>query len=170
MVIAFHPALSLDKILIQRSYCHSQNELTSIKYLSREQLQFKPTDLIKQLYDTALLVSKRIYKNALAQCFALKLPLLKKTLLSWFNRKFTSQFKELNSVRKIKYTQENPINYQNDKCVVCKMPIRISPSNPKTSDPDMAYGDFIIRYEYKFLKNIYTQEQLEWSPDLVNLE
>ena len=50
------------------------------------------------------------------------------------------------------------------------MPIRISPSNPKTSDPDMTYGDFIIRYEYKFLKNIYTQEQLEWSPDLVNLD
>ena len=34
----------------------------------------------------------------------------------------------------------------------------------------MTYGDFIIRYEYKFLRNIYTQEQLDWSEDLKSLD
>ena len=34
----------------------------------------------------------------------------------------------------------------------------------------MYYGDYIVRYEYKFLKNIYSQEQLDWSPQLKSLE
>ena len=170
MIITFHPTLDLDRILIQRIYCHTQKELTSIYHLTREQLQFKPTELIKQLYDIAVQVSKRIGKNALAQMFCVDIAFVKKTLLGWFNKKFTSQFKELNSREKMIYKQQNPLDFHNNKCVICKMPIRISPTNAKTLDPDMTYDDFIIRYEYKFLRNIYTQKQLEWSEDLVSLD
>ena len=170
MVIIFHPAFAPDKILIQRSYCHSQKELTSINYLSREQMQFKATELIRQLYDIAMHVSKRICKNAMAQMFCIEVAFVKKTLLGWFIKKFTSQFKELASAEKIKFKQQNPIDYQNNKCVFCKKPLKIYPTNSKPDDPNMTYGDFIIRYEYKFLRNIYTQKQLEWSDDLKNLD
>ena len=170
MVIAFHPALCLDKILIQRSYCHSQKELPSINDLSREQMQFNATILIRQLYDIAMIVSKRICKNAMAQMFCIEIAFVKKTLLSWFNKKFTARFKELTNDEKIKFKQQNPIDYQNNKCVICKMPLKIYPTNSKTTDPNMTYGDFIIRYEYKFLRNIYMQKELEWSEDLINLD
>ena len=100
----------------------------------------------------------------------IEIELVKKTLLSWVNKKFTSRFKELDNGEKMRYKLQNPIDYQNSKCVICKMPLRISPTNPKTADPDMSYGDFIIRYEYKFLRNIYSQKQLEWSEDLVRLD
>ena len=33
----------------------------------------------------------------------------------------------------------------------------------------MYYGDYIIRYEYKFLRNIYSQEQLNWSLQMKSL-
>ena len=169
MVVAFHPSLSLDKILIQRSYSHTQKELTSINYLTREQMQFKASDLIKQLHDIALCVSKRECKNAMAQMFFTEIAFVKKTLLAWFNKKFTSQFKELSSFVKMNYKQQNQIDYQTANCIICKIPLKIESTNAKTLDPNMSFGDFIICYEYKFLRNIYTQEQLDWSEDLVSI-
>ena len=32
----------------------------------------------------------------------------------------------------------------------------------------MTFGDFIIRYEHKFLRNIYTKEQINYSSDIKN--
>ena len=124
-------------------------------------MQYRTTELIKKLYDIAIHVSKRNCKNALAQMFCIEITFVKKTLLSWFNKKFTAQFKELNNDQKIRYKQQNPIDYQNGICVICKMPLKVSPTNPETEVQNMTYGDFIIRYEYKFLRNIYTQKQLE---------
>ena len=34
----------------------------------------------------------------------------------------------------------------------------------------MSYGDFVIRYEHNFLRNIYTNEQIKESLPLKNLE
>ena len=72
MIVAFNPLLNIDKILIERSYAHSTNELTNISYLTNEQLQFPKPELIKQLYDIAVTVSKRESK-----CSVLKAPLLR---------------------------------------------------------------------------------------------
>ena len=144
--------------------------INKCKLFNSEKFQYKQTELVKQLYDQALHVSKRICKNALAQMFCIEIAFVKKTLLSWFNKKFASRFKEIDNVKKLRYKQQKPLDYQNDKCVIWKMPIRISPTNKKKSDPEMIYGDFIIRYEYKFLRNIYTQEQLDWSEDLKSLD
>ena len=50
------------------------------------------------------------------------------------------------------------------------MPLRPIFSSPERPDSKMYYGDYIVRYEYKFLRNIYSQEQLDWSPQLKSLE
>ena len=50
------------------------------------------------------------------------------------------------------------------------MPLRPIFSSPARPDSKMYYGDFIVRYEYKYLRNIYSQEQLDWSPQLKSLE
>ena len=49
---------------------------------------------------------------------------------------------------------------EKDKCV----------TNFKTPDDEMYFGDFIIRYEYKFLRNIYTDQQIKDSDHLKDLE
>ena len=171
MIIAFHPHFdNLDRILIQQSFSHSKEELTSINYVTREQFTFKPPELIKQLYDQALHVSTRKCKNSLAQMFCIEVAFVKKTLLSWFNKKIAQQFKQLSQADILKFQQEKPLDYRNDKCMICKMPIRISATTSQKADPDMTFGDFIIRYEYKFIRNIYTQEQLDWSNDLKSLD
>ena len=36
MIVAFHPDLKLDKIIIQRSYVHAIEQLTSLRYFSQD--------------------------------------------------------------------------------------------------------------------------------------
>ena len=36
MIVAFHPALKLDRIIIYRSFVHSLEQLTTLNYFSRE--------------------------------------------------------------------------------------------------------------------------------------
>ena len=50
------------------------------------------------------------------------------------------------------------------------MPLKIEPTNYKTLDDEMTYGDFIIRYEHKFLRNIYTNDQIKKSHHIENLQ
>ena len=37
MIVSFHPELKLDKIIIQRSYVHAIEQLTSLEYFSQDQ-------------------------------------------------------------------------------------------------------------------------------------
>ena len=139
MIVVFHLHFKdLNQILIQRSILHSKEELTSVGYLTCKQFEYKPPELIKQLYDQALHVSKRTCKNALAiENFT------KKTLLAWFNKKITSQFKQLEQAVILKYEKERPFS-SNDDCVICKMPMRVISSSPEAPNSEMSYGAFII--------------------------
>ena len=171
MIVAFHPHFNFERILIQRSVSHTKEELTSVNYLTREQFDFKTPELVKQLYGQALHVSKRTTKNALSKMFGIELGFVKKTLLAWFNKKVSSPFKRLEQAVIQKYEKENPFCWsQERKCVICKLPMRTLITSPSRPDSEMDYGDFIVRYEYKFIRNIYSQEQLNWSPQLKILE
>ena len=82
-------------------------------------------------------------------------------MLAWFNKKVSSPFKRLGQAALQKYNLENPLCWsQERKCVICKLPMRTIITSPSRPDSEMEYGDYIIRYEYKFLRNIYSQEQL----------
>ena len=169
IIVAFHPHFNFERILVQRSVSHSKEELTSVNYLTREQFAFKTPELIK--YDQALHVSKRTTKNALGVMFGIELAFVKKTLLAWFNKNVSAPFKQLEQAVIKKYEQENPFCWSQERdCVICKMPLRPIFSSPARPDSKMYYGDYIVRYEYKFLRNIYSQEQLYWSPQLKSLE
>ena len=84
--------------------------------------------------------------------------MLKKALLQWFNKKIKSQNLEINGLTKMIYEQNNPINW------------KIEPTNYETPDNEMTYGDFVIRFDHKFIRNIYRNEQIKQSVDLESLE
>ena len=50
------------------------------------------------------------------------------------------------------------------------MPPIVEQTNVKTPDDEMTYGDFVIRFEHKFVRNIYTSEQIKESNHLETLE
>ena len=40
------------------------------------------------------------------------------------------------------------------------MPLETELTSFKTPDDEMTHGDFIVRFEHKFIRNIYTYEQV----------
>ena len=51
MIVTFNPELNLERIIIQRSFSHSIDQLTSLNYFTREQITFIDQSLIKMLKD-----------------------------------------------------------------------------------------------------------------------
>ena len=170
MIVAFHPELKLDRIIIQRSFAHSIEQLTSLDYFTREQITFIDQSLIKMLKDMAFEFVKRRCQNSIGQMFSIESALVKKTLLRWFNQKFKQQFDKINPIQKLRYESTNPKKIKKkDKCAICKFPMKLEPTNFKTPDDEMSFGDFVIRYEHNFLRNIYTDEQIKDSCHLKHL-
>ena len=170
MIVAFHPDLKIDKIIIQRSYAHAIEQLTSLDYFSQDQIKFINKELVRQLKDIAFDVSKRKCKKTMGQMLCVECGLVKKTLLEWFNRKFESQYLKISPFDEFRYERNFPIDWQNDKCVICKFPLKVEPTNYQTPDDEMTFGDFIICYEHTFLRNIYTKEQINYSSDIKDLQ
>ena len=54
IIFAFHPKLKLCRVIIERSFRYSEKELTSLNYLTREQLSFKDNKTLLQLKDCTL--------------------------------------------------------------------------------------------------------------------
>ena len=90
LIVAFHQLLNLNRIIIQRGYWHSLEELTTIKYFNNDQMKFIDLQTLNQLKDIAINVSKRKCKNTMGQMFCVETAFVKKTLLEWFNKKFKS--------------------------------------------------------------------------------
>ena len=151
MIVAFNAELNLDRIIIQRSFAHSVEQLSSLDYFTPEQITCIDQSLIKMLNGVAFEVSKRRCKNSIGQMFSIESALVKKTLLKWFHQKFKQQFDKIDPFQKIKYERQHSIDWENYKCV-------------------MSFGDFVIRFEHKFLRNIYTIEQIQDSGHLKNIE
>ena len=80
-IVAFHPELKLNRIVIQRNYTHSKDQLTSLNYFTQEQISFIDHTLLKMLKDMAFDVSKRKCKNSMGQMFCIESALAKKAIL-----------------------------------------------------------------------------------------
>ena len=76
--------------------------------------------------------------------FCVETAFVKNTLLEWFNKKFKSQNLEIPALMKMIYEQKISIDWKKDKCVTCKMPLKIEPTSFKTPDDEVTYGDFVI--------------------------
>ena len=55
---------------------------------------------------------------------------------------------------------ENPINKETERCCICTFPIEINPTMWDATKDQMSYSDFIIQKEHKFLRNIFSGEEL----------
>ena len=70
----------------------------------------------------------------------------------------------------MRFEREDSINWKENKCVICKFPLKLETTNFLSPDNEMTFGDFIIRFEHKFLGNIYTTDQIESSDQINNLK
>ena len=112
MIVAFHPKLNLDRIIIQRSFAHSLEQLTTLDYFTREQILYIDSSIIKMLKDMAFEVAKRKCKNSNGKMFSIENVLVKKTFFKWFNQKVKQQLDKDNPIRKLRYETQNPIDWK----------------------------------------------------------
>ena len=71
------------------------------------------------------------------------------------------------------YEVKNIINWYKDKCYIFNFFSQKKKINAKRlsiPSTEMNYLDFYIRFEHKFLRNIYTKEELSTSTHLSTLE
>ena len=92
------------------------------------------------------MLRKENVKKSIGPMFWLENALAKKTLLKWFNKRYRPQFNQISPIQKIRYEQKNPVNRKTDKCLICRFPLKVEPTNFKTPDEEMSFGDFVIRY------------------------
>ena len=111
MIVAFHTALNLDRVIICRSFAHLLDQLSNIDYLTREQIGFIDSYLIHMLKDCACKVSKRQCKNSLGKMFSVESALVKKALLKWFNVKLKQTFVIIKRIAKLRFESENKIDW-----------------------------------------------------------
>ena len=130
-----------------------------LNYLFEDRIKFIDLQTLNQLKDIAIDVSKRKCKNTMGKMICIETALLKETLLAWFNKKIKSQNLEIDAFTKMQYERNNAVNWKNDKCVICNMSLKTEHTNFETPDDEMTYGDFVIRFEHMFIRNIYTYDQ-----------
>ena len=174
IILAFHPKLKMNRVTIQHNFGHSLEQLTMMNYLTNEQMPFVYINLIKQLKDCALEVSPKKCKNALAQMLCVKLCLVKqiriKKINNCSNKKIKLQHLEIDLSQKSRYEKDHPIHWNSNKCIICNFPLKIDPIGPDIPNNGMYYGDFYIRYEHKFLRNIYSKGRLQSTPQIKTLQ
>ena len=59
IIFTFHPELETDKVMIECSFGHSEYTLTSLNYLTTDQLNFKNNKTLLQLRDCTLNVARK---------------------------------------------------------------------------------------------------------------
>ena len=69
-------------------------------------MKFINLQILNQLKDIPIDLSKTECKNTMGQMFYVERPFVKKTLLQWFNKKFKSQNLETPALMKMVYKQK----------------------------------------------------------------
>ena len=103
IIFTFHPVLEIDKVIIERSFGHSEYTLTSLNYLTADQLNSENNKTLLQLRDCALNVARKKSKLAIAEMSTTELKFASDCLLKWFNEKYKSKNLELSN-------EKNPEN------------------------------------------------------------
>ena len=69
IIFTFHPELDIHCVIIERSFRHSRERLTSFNYLTQEQLEFTDSKTLQQLRDCALAITERNNKITISEMF-----------------------------------------------------------------------------------------------------
>ena len=166
IILAFHPKLQLPRIIIERSFGHSLEKLCQIDYLTSEQLKYGDVITVKQLRDCALAVHKKTNVVAMSEMFCTEIKFATNCVLKWYHAKYKNL--ELSLESKNEFEKENPIDWEDGECVLCRFPLEVNPTT--CENEKMSYGDFIIKKEHMFLRNIFSEEELLKSSSIATFE
>ena len=123
-----------------------------------------------QLGDWALNAVKKKNKLAIVEMFSTEIKFSRDCLIKWYNKKFISKNLELSSDVERKYEIENPIDWIEGRCCICKFLLKINLTDFNATTEQMSYADIVIFKELKFLRNIFSERELSLTDSLKNME
>ena len=92
-------------------------------------------------------------------------------LVKWFNDVFKSRFNELDELKRQKFIRKSPINWSNQKCLICDLKLAVSLCKGYRKSEKLAtWYDFIVQKKHLFLRNIYSYDDLKKSKNVITLE
>ena len=78
--------------------------------------------------------------------------------LSWNYCNKNIKILKIPVAEKITFEKSNSVDWENKKCVIFTFPLDTDICGPQTNRDGTTYMDFIIRKDYKFLRDIYPKE------------
>ena len=125
-IYAFHPDLNVDKIVIFRSFQQTEDETYCLNHLSEEHVKYFDKVTFKQLEDSATNVLSKTKSTSLLEMFSTELKFTFDVLAKWFNDVFKSRFNKTDELKKQKFIRESPIDWSNQKCIICDLKLAVS--------------------------------------------
>ena len=113
-------------------------------------MQYQDNKILLQLRDWELNVAKKKNELVAAEMFSTKIKFAGDCLIKWFIQKFKSKNLEFSNDVKRKYGIENPIDWIEGTCCICRFPLKINPINFNATTEQMSYANFIIFKEHEF--------------------
>ena len=77
---------------------------------------------------------------------------------------------ELSNSAKKKCEVENPIDWSRDRCCICSFPLIINATKFDVDSLTMSYVNFISFKKHKFLRNIFSNEELATTDSIKDLK
>ena len=76
---------------------------------------------------------------------------------------------QLSNKVKGNYEVKNPINWETNRSSICTFPLEINLTKSDATKEKMSYSDFVIAKEHRFLRNIFSEDELSSSDALKNI-
>ena len=83
-------------------------------------------------------------------------------------KKIKSQHLELDQIKK-NYKKNNLIDWEKSKCVICNFLLEINVIGVDAKPTEISHFEFVLRKEHKFLRNIFSKDEVEKSKNLESL-
>ena len=104
--------------------------------------------------DSAVLAGEK--STCLAELFPVELKFTIDTLNNWFSNRIKPTFFELDDIHKQIFIKENPIVLSETPCSICGFLLDV-----EAEGKHKRWYDFIVECEYLFLRNIYSDTDLQ---------
>ena len=87
IIFAFHPALNLDRIIVERNFGCSLQKLVDVNYLKCDIISFADATTMQQLKDYPIRASQKNYKQVISEIFSNEIKFVADCVMRWFKRK-----------------------------------------------------------------------------------
>ena len=166
-IIAFNPAFYLNKITVLRSFTNTIEELAGVSYFTDDMLRHRDPITTLQLLGYLQNVASKKSEYSLIEMFCCELKFAVDICKKWVYEKCMRKNLSLELTTKTEFKKENLLCYDNP-CVICGFELGTAKVYGANSIK-LSYYDFTVKKEHKFLRNIFSEDELKSSPCISNL-